>query len=124
MQLYGIFSENSSPVGSSVKSENDTTHIPIQINVLNGCGINGVGITMTKFCRQAGFDVVEMGNYKNFDVEHSMIIDRSGKTKEAEQLANILGINKKNVIQQFSNDQLVSASIVIGKDFKSLQPWK
>ncbi len=79
---------------------------------------------MTKFCRQLGYDVVEMGNYKTFDVEHSIIIDRSGKMTEAQQLASMLGIERKNVVQQFSSDQMVSASVVIGKDFKSLKPWK
>ena len=123
MQLYGIFSQNGASVVPSAKSMNDTTHVPLQINVLNGCGINGVGTTMTKFSRKFGYDVVEMGNYKSFDVEQSIIIDRSGKMNEALELASLIGIQKKNVVQQFSNDQMVSASIVIGKDYKSLKPW-
>ncbi|MBI2428785.1 MAG: LytR C-terminal domain-containing protein [Ignavibacteriales bacterium] len=124
MQLYRIMSEK--PAASAVKPKNDadTAHVPIQINVLNGCGTSGVGTTMTKFCRQAGYDVVEMGNYKSFDVEESMVIDRSGKLNDAKYLASTLGIKPKNVIQQFSNDHMVSASVVIGKDFKNLVPWK
>lgn len=124
LQLYGIFTQQASSGPPSGNSVHDTTHIPIQINVLNGCGVNGVGNTMTKYCRQQGYDVVEMGNYKKFDVEHSLVIDRSGKITEAQHLASLLGIEKKNVVQQFNNDQMVSASIVIGKDFKSLTPWK
>jgi hypothetical protein len=123
MQLYGIFSRNSTSIVPSAKTVNDTTHVPLQINVLNGCGINGVGTTMTKYSRKFGYDVVEMGNYKSFDVEQSIIIDRSGKMNEALELASLIGIHKKNVVQQFSNDQLVFASIVIGKDYKSLKPW-
>lgn len=124
MQLYGIFSGYSPSVNTVAKRENDTSHVPLQINILNGCGVSGVGNTMTKYCRQMGYDVVEMGNYKKFDVEHSLVIDRSGKTPESQQLASLLGIEKKNVVQQFNNDQMVSASVVIGKDFKSLTPWK
>lgn len=124
MQLYGIFTD--APSNGSVKPQSitDTTNIPIQINVLNGCGTAGVGITMTKYCRQAGYDVVEMGNYKSFDVTESMVIDRSGKLNNAKQLASMLGIKPKNVVQQFSNEHLVSASVVIGKDYKDLIPWK
>lgn len=124
LQLYGIVTD--SPTKSIVRGNNktDTTHLPIQINVLNGCGIAGVGTTMTTFCRQAGYDVVEMGNYKSFDVMESMVIDRSGKMDDARRLATLLGISQNNVIQQFSNDHLVSASIVIGKDYKNLLPWK
>jgi len=124
MQLYGIIFSSSTHNIPVAKNINDTTHIPLQINVLNGCGVNGIGTTMTKYSRKLGYDVVEIGNYKTFDVEQSIIIDRSGKMNEAQELALLLGINKKNVIQQFSNDQMVSASIVIGKDYKSLKPWK
>lgn len=124
MQLYGIFTD--SPVKSITKEkrDDDTTRTVIQINILNGCGTAGVGNTMTKFCRQAGYDVVEMGNYKSFDVIESMVIDRIGKTDDAKRLAVLIGIKPKNVIQQFSNDHMVSATVVIGKDYKELIPWK
>jgi hypothetical protein len=108
IQLYGIIFHNGSTVIPLIKSINDTTHVPLQVNVLNGCGINGVGTTMTKYSRKLGYDVVEMGNYKTFDVEQSIIIDRSGKMSEAQGLAQLLGIDKKNVIQQFSNDQMLN----------------
>ncbi len=124
MQVYGIFSESSAKNPVKPTSVTDTTHVPIQINVLNGCGTAGVGNTMTKFCRQAGYDVVEMGNYKSFDVEESIVIDRSGTLNDAQYLASLLGIKRKNVIQQFSNDHMVSASVVIGKDYRQLIPWK
>jgi hypothetical protein len=124
MQIYGIVSNRGPEKVSQQKLLTDTSHTPIQINVLNGCGVGGVGSTMTAFCRQAGYDVVEMGNYKTFDVAHSIVIDRSGKTQDAVRLAAALGIAKGNVVQQFSSDQLVSASVVIGKDYQSLTPWK
>lgn len=124
IQLYGIIAHSAAHPVPTQKSISDTTHSPIQINVLNGCGVSGVGSTMTKFCRQSGYDVVEMGNYKTFDVAHSIVIDRSGKMPEALRLAAALGIAKRNVVQQFSNDQMVSASVVIGKDYQSLNPWK
>lgn len=124
MQLYGIFSDTPAVNPLQPKDAADTTHAPIQINVLNGCGVSGVGNTMTIFCRQAGYDVVEMGNYKSFDIGESMVIDRSGKLSDTKLLASMLGIKPKNVIQQFSNDHMVAASVVIGKDYKNLIPWK
>lgn len=123
-QLYGILSgPSSSPVKPS-DPVGDTLRTTVQINVLNGCGVNGVGSRMTAFCRRSGYDVVEMGNYRNFTQEHSLVIDRSGNTKEAHRLADLLGIARENVIQQFSNDQMVTASVVIGRDYQSLTPWK
>lgn len=124
MQVYGIYSGMQDAAPAPAMHLNDTTHAVTQINVLNGCGVNGVGTTMTKFCRKNGFDVVEMGNYKNFDLEHSIVIDRNGKSGEAHRLAALLGIDRKNVVQQFNNEQMVTASVVIGKDFPTLTPWK
>ncbi len=127
MQLYGIFSDEPIIVPQKKQNKNspaDTSFVPLQINVLNGCGINGVGTAMTTYCRSIGYDVVEMGNYKSFDVEHSLVIDRSGKNEEAVRLARQLGISPNNVVKQFSTEHLVTASVVIGKDYKELRPWK
>ncbi|NUN70733.1 MAG: LytR C-terminal domain-containing protein, partial [Bacteroidetes bacterium] len=122
-QIYGIVAQRSGAPETAAEAVRDTTRVPMQINVLNGCGVSGVGSTMTKFCRQAGYDVVEMGNYTSFDVQHSIVIDRNGKTQDALRLAAALGIPASNVVQQFSNDQMVAASVVIGKDYQTLTPW-
>lgn len=124
IQVAGIVSDAPVPVSGGSPDVADTAFVPLQINVLNGCGVNGVGTVMTKYCRQIGYDVVEMGNYKTFDVQQSLVIDRSGTLDDARALAAKLGISKKNVIQQFSSDQMVGASVVIGKDYHSLTPWK
>ncbi|MFA6541874.1 MAG: LytR C-terminal domain-containing protein [Bacteroidota bacterium] len=122
-QVYGIVSASRNS-GTADQRSGDSTVVPVQIDVLNGCGVNGVGNAMTNFCRAAGYDVVEMGNYKNFDLEESMVIDRTGKLEASKMLAKRLGISQKNVIQQFSNEHPVTASVVIGKDYKTLLPWK
>ena len=96
----------------------------VQVNVLNGCGTGGVGQRMTSYLRSAGYDVVEMGNYKTFDVKQSIVIDRSGNTEVAKRIAAVLGIDAKNVVQQLSSEYFVTASVVIGKDFKNLRAWK
>lgn len=125
LQAYGIATDGPRPLPlPAAPAVHDTAHSPVQINVLNGCGVSGVGLTMTKFCRQASYDVVEMGNYRSFDVQESMVIDRSGKKEEAQRLAALLGIRPGNVVQQFSNEHIVAASVVIGRDYRSLTPWK
>ena len=124
LQIYGIFSDGGAvrPPAKDADPESAEQTI-VQINVLNGCGVSGVGNTMTKFCRTAGYDVVEVGNYKSFDINESMVIDRVGKPDNARRLAAQLGIARKNIVQQFSSDHLVAASVIIGKDYKSLKPW-
>ena len=95
----------------------------VQIDVLNGCGVSGTGQRMTSFLRAAGYDVVDMGNYKTFDVKQSLVIDRSGNAEVAKKIAADLGIDPKNVVQQISPEYFVTASVVLGKDFKNLRAW-
>jgi hypothetical protein len=96
----------------------------IQIDVLNGCGIPGVAIKFTDFLRVRGFDVLEMGNYKSFDVQETLVIDRTGKKDNAHKVAYALGIDEKNIIQQVSPDSYLDCTVVIGKDFNNLKPMK
>ncbi|MBM2841770.1 MAG: hypothetical protein HW412_2298 [Bacteroidetes bacterium] len=94
----------------------------IQVDVLNGSGVNGAASTCTSYLRARGFDVVEMRNYKTPDVIESLVIDRVGNMSNAQKVAYALGIKKKNIVQQLNHDYYVDVSIVIGKDFRSLKP--
>ena len=94
----------------------------IQIDVLNGSGLQGVAGSCTSYLRARGFDVVEMRNYKTSDVVESLVIDRVGNTVNAEKVAYALGIKKKNIVQQLNQDYYVDVSVVLGKDFNSLKP--
>lgn len=94
----------------------------IQMDVLNGCGISGAATTFTGYLRARGFDVVEIRNYKTFDVDESLVIDRTGNLKNAGKVAYALGIKKQNIVQQLNQDYYVDVSLVIGKDYHSLKP--
>ena len=95
----------------------------IQIDVMNGCGDAGMASRCSSFLRARGFDVVEMRNYKTFDLHESMVIDRAGNRENAERVARALGVGTKNIIQQINQDYYVDVSVVIGKDYPSLRPF-
>lgn len=94
----------------------------IQIDVLNGSGLDGAATTCTAYLRSRGYDVVEMRNYKTFDVGESLVIDRAGNVENARKVAYALGIRKENVIQQINEEYFVDVSVLIGRDFRSLKP--
>lgn len=94
----------------------------IQMDVLNGCGVSGAATTFTGYLRARGFDVVEIRNYKTFDIDESLVIDRTGNLKNAEKVAYALGVKKQNIVQQLNQDYYVDVSLVIGKDYHSLKP--
>jgi hypothetical protein len=94
----------------------------IQLDVLNGCGAPGAATSVTSFLRARGFDVVEMRNYKSFDVQESLVIDRNGNSANAAKVAYALGIRKQNIVRQINEEYFVDVSVIIGRDFPSLKP--
>ncbi len=96
----------------------------IQCEVLNGCGVPGVADRFTDYLRSRNFDVVEIGNYMNFDVEETMVIDRIGNLANAKKVADFLGVKHQKVFQQLNDDYFLDVSIIIGKDYFQLKPLK
>ncbi|NWF88995.1 MAG: LytR C-terminal domain-containing protein [Ignavibacteriaceae bacterium] len=94
----------------------------IQIEVMNGCGVDGVAAKFTSYLRERNFDVVQVGNYISNNIDETMIIDRIGNRANAEKLADVLGIDKRNIIQQLNKDYFLDATLVIGKDYNKLEP--
>lgn len=92
----------------------------IQIEVLNGCGVPGLADQFTTKLREYGFDVVETGNFKNFDMQKTVVIARSQDRSNAERLAEALGISEKNILIEESQDFYLDATLVIGSNYKQL----
>lgn len=101
----------------------------IQVEVLNGCGVGGVADRFTDYMRRNSFDVVSSGNYvlngaPYFEVAKTMVIDRIGNMANARKVAASLGVKKVNVFQQLNKDYFLDVSVIIGKDYLSLEPTK
>ena len=96
----------------------------IQVEVLNGCGVSAIGDRFTDFLRNNNFDVVKNGNYISFDIDESLVIDRTGNMANAYKVAKALGIKNENVIQQLNKDYFLDVSIVVGRDYFNLAPFK
>jgi hypothetical protein len=112
---------------SSGDEDTDNANKPspiIQLEVLNGCGITGIAEEFTNFLRKKNFDVVQVGNYSSFEISNTLVVDRTGKKANAFKVAEALGIDPRNVIQQMNNNYLLDVSLIIGKDFNHLKPFK
>lgn len=96
----------------------------LQIDVQNGTGIQGLGNKFMEFLRSNGFDVVDMGNFSSSDEKNSFVIDRAGNMRNAKKVASALGISEKYVIQQVNKNYFLDATVVIGKDYNDLVPFK
>ena len=92
----------------------------MQIEVLNGCGVDGVADMFTDSLRKKNIDVVNTGNYRSYNIDNSIVIDRTGIIINAEYLAEIIGIDNKQVIQQKNKNYFLDVTLIIGKDYKQL----
>lgn len=92
----------------------------IQLEVLNGCGVSGLANRFTSTLRKNGFDVVETGNFDNFDMQETIIISRTYNTDNAKRVAQALGIDTQNILIEASDNFYLDATIVIGSDYNSL----
>ncbi len=109
-----MFGENSE-IDNIVKHKKN-----MQIEVLNGCGVDGVADMFTDYLRTKNFDVVNTGNYRSYNIDNSIVIDRIGNVINAEYLAGIIGIDNKQVIQQKNKNYFLDVTLIIGKDYKQL----
>lgn len=93
----------------------------IQLEVLNGCGVPGLADQFTSSLRQNGFDVVETGNFDNFNMENTIVISRTFDTQNARRIARALGVSEQHILIEASEDFYLDATVVIGSDYKSLK---
>ncbi len=120
VMLYSIYTKITFGGNDGNAAELKNNSRIIQVEVLNGCGRSGIADIFTEFLRKHHFDVVHQGNYISFDVDNSMVIDRTGNKKNAEKVAGVLGIDKKHIITQINNDYFLDVSVIIGKDYNKL----
>lgn len=92
----------------------------IHVEILNGCGKDGLARKIGQYLRSHGFDVMNLSNAKSFNYPETIVIDRVGKPEYASQVAEILGT--KNQIQQIVADpfRMEEITVIVGWDYKRL----
>ncbi len=120
---YSLFTKITTLTSGEDETDLNKTSRIIQLEVLNGCGISGIAEKLTNYLRQKDFDVVQVGNYRSYDIDNTLVVDRTGNKNNALKVAEALGIDSKNVIQQINNDYFLDVSLIIGKDFNRLKPF-
>ncbi|MEN8192900.1 MAG: LytR C-terminal domain-containing protein [Bacteroidota bacterium] len=120
---YSIFIKlTKEPVVDLSAIKKETPSDIIQVEVMNGCGVNGVADRFTDYLRDHQVDVVKIGNYVQFNIEETLVIDRIGNKANAEKVGDILGVAKGNVITQKNDDYFVDVTVVIGRDYFNQTP--
>jgi len=91
------------------------------VEVLNGCGIDGLAGKTADFLRARNFDIVKIDNARHSNYQYTIVQDRMGNLDNALKVARALGVKRQNVIQQRNPDLYLEVSVIIGKDWESLR---
>lgn len=115
MAAYAFFSREERT--EEVPRPTFTASRDVKVEVLNGCGVNGLARVVGNRLRETGFDVMTLDNADRFDYPESIVIDRLGKPNDADLVAEALGIT--NRIQQIVPDpfRIESVTVIIGRDY-------
>ena len=131
--VYMLYSIITKALLKKSEDEYSSTQKPaadiIQMEVLNGCGVDGVAQKFTDYLRKDNFDVVNVSNYilNNImvnDISHTLVIDRIGNKANAVKVADELGVKKEFIVEQINNSYFLDVTLIIGRDFNQLKPFK
>jgi hypothetical protein len=117
------------------KKEQEPIFTPIekkvQVEILNGCGKEGVAKIFQTYLQEKGYDILNTDNYlengrRRWNLPESMVVDYTGQTDKAREIANALGISQQNIVSKPNSNALYDLSVVIGRDYTSLKAvtWK
>ena len=53
-------------------------------------------------------------------MDESIIIDRAGRLGNAKYLADVIGLDRKRVIQQKNKNYFLDVTLIVGKDYRQL----
>lgn len=94
----------------------------LKIEVLNGCGVDGLARKYADLLQSHGFDPVTVTNYEgSSNLPRTYIYDRRSKDMEnGLRIAKVLVLPDEFVAYQESAERLVAATLILGKDFKDI----
>ena len=87
-----------------------------RIQVLNGCGTEGVAHLMANHLRKNHFDVKDISNAGNWNYPETLVLSRINDTTIASQVAETL--HTKNMILLKNQEDLYDVTVIVGPDYR------
>jgi hypothetical protein len=87
-----------------------------KVQVLNGCGTEGVAHLMADHLRKHHFDVKDIGNADNWNFPETMVISRVNDTTVASQIAGVLHTGNMVLIKK--EEALYDVTVIVGPDYR------
>lgn len=106
--------DDTAPAGQALLSRGAER---VTVDVLNAGGVDGMARVATDHLREAGFDVVSVGNASSFDQDSTIVIDRAGSLQKAAAVADALGV--RSVVSEPDANLFVDVTVRLGSDWEA-----
>ena len=103
--------------------EKDTGH-KIQIEIWNGCGIPKLAGMYSNYLRSEGIDVLDSKNADNFNYIKTKILHHRGAIERALTLAELMMINKDQILEDKNETLFFDLTLILGKDYMDLPSYR
>ena len=93
----------------------------IEVEVLNGCGVDYLAEKTTDYLRSKHFDVVFSGNARNQQYQHTMILQRNEKIESLKKITDSFGVelnDNKHVIILPNESLCLDVTVILGEDYR------
>ena len=113
------------PPALTVAAHDNSLLRDIEVEVLNGCGINGLAQQFTDYLRDKHLDVIRTEDADNFHYDKTIVILRRDEFEKVAQVAKLLDISPRDSIRVFVDPDgslLTDVTIVIGSDYLNISP--
>jgi len=111
---------------TQTQAEGSLRTIPLRVQVLNSSG-KRIGPDFARFLEKKNFSpyylvIVEQKNLPDSLVKESLLRDRRGDEKLAQQIGGKIGVKSKNIILQESSDHDpdIDYTLILGQDYQKI----
>lgn len=116
---------DSVPTSTSPMTNIQTLPKTLKVEVLNGCGIDGLAKTLTSYLREKNIDVVYFGDFESWQLSETLVIDRKDPSlANAKVIGKIIGVKENRMFPQLSPQRQLDVSIIIGKNYSELRAFQ
>lgn len=92
----------------------------VRVEVLNGCGVQGLAAKTKLLLTRKGVDVISTGNAPNHNFQRTLIYIHGDNFKKAEKIKDLMGITAEPLIDEYTSDVPCDMTIILGLDYTEL----
>ena len=99
-------------------------HSPLEVEVLNGCGVPGLALRFTNYLRSQGYDVVHFSDADSYDYPRTLVINRGTDPDRALQVARSLSLDPAALENRPDSALQLDVTVILGHDYLALDTYR